>query len=86
MLNLRNVNQLQLQCLSVKPTLWTFDQICFGFKSLGLEFVVLSLWDAFSDERPDLSFVSHNYKLVNLFLDTKQCKRILSAAPWPVFS
>jgi hypothetical protein len=32
---------------------------CFLFKSLGLEFVVLSLLGALSDERPGLSFVSH---------------------------
>jgi membrane-associated PAP2 superfamily phosphatase len=37
--------------------LWTFDQILFLFKSLGLEFVVLSLWCALFDERPGLSFV-----------------------------
>jgi hypothetical protein len=30
---------------------------CFLFKSLGLEFVILSLWGALSDERPGLSFV-----------------------------
>jgi hypothetical protein len=33
---------------------------CFLFKSLGLEFVVLSLWGTLSDERPGLSFVSHS--------------------------
>jgi hypothetical protein len=27
---------------------------------MGLEFVVLSLWGAVSDERPGLSFVSHS--------------------------
>jgi hypothetical protein len=31
---------------------------CFLFKSLGLEFVVLSLWSSLSDERQGLSFVS----------------------------
>jgi hypothetical protein len=31
---------------------------CFLFKSLGLEFVVMSQWGALSDERPGLSFVS----------------------------
>jgi hypothetical protein len=30
------------------------------FKSFGLEFVLLSLWGALSDERPGLSFVSHS--------------------------
>jgi hypothetical protein len=39
----------QSVCLGVEPILWTFDL----FKSLGLEFVVLSLWGALSDERPD---------------------------------
>jgi hypothetical protein len=33
---------------------------CFFFKSLGMEFVVLSLWGALSNDRPGLSFVSHN--------------------------
>jgi hypothetical protein len=37
---------------------------CFLFKSLGLEFVVLSLWGALSDERPGLSFVTQ-YVLVS---------------------
>jgi hypothetical protein len=32
----------------------------FLFKSSGLEFVVLSLWSALSDERPGLSFVIHS--------------------------
>jgi hypothetical protein len=32
----------------------------FLFKILGLEFVVLSLWGALSDERSGLSFVSHS--------------------------
>jgi hypothetical protein len=34
----------------------TFTRYCFLLKSLGLEFVVLSLWGALSDERPGLSF------------------------------
>jgi hypothetical protein len=46
-------------CLGVEPTLWTFDQILLLFKCLGLEFVVLSLWGALSDERPGLSFVKY---------------------------
>jgi hypothetical protein len=37
--------------LGIEPTLWTFEQKLFLFKSLGLEFVVLSLWGALSDER-----------------------------------
>jgi hypothetical protein len=32
----------------------------FLFKCLGLKSVVLSLWGALSDDRPGLSFVSHN--------------------------
>jgi hypothetical protein len=41
----------QSVCLGVKPTWWTFDQILLPFKSLGLEFVVLSVehhlwWEA----------------------------------------
>jgi hypothetical protein len=32
---------------------------CFLFKSLGPEFVVLSVWGALSDGRPSLSFISH---------------------------
>jgi hypothetical protein len=51
----------QSVCLGVEPTLWTFDQILFPFKTLGLEFVVLSLWDGLSDERPGLFFVKCLY-------------------------
>jgi hypothetical protein len=49
----------QSVCLGVEPTLRTFDHLtryCFLFKSLGLEFVILSLWGALSDEKPGLSF------------------------------
>jgi hypothetical protein len=39
------------------PLYGRLTRYCFLFKSLGLEFVVLSLWGALSDERPDLFFV-----------------------------
>jgi hypothetical protein len=42
------------------PLCGRLTRYCFLFKSLGLEFVVLSLWGALSDERPGLSFVSHS--------------------------
>jgi hypothetical protein len=42
------------------PLCGHFTTYCFLFKSLGLGFVVLSLWDALSNERPGLSFVSHS--------------------------
>jgi hypothetical protein len=42
--------------LGIEPTLWTFNQILLPLLELGLEFVVLSLWGALSDERPGLSF------------------------------
>jgi hypothetical protein len=48
----------QSVCLGVEPTLGLLTIYCFLFKSLGLGFVVLSLWGALSDERPGLSFVS----------------------------
>jgi hypothetical protein len=49
------------QYLLVSSTLrWRLTRYCFLFRSLGLEFVVLSLWGALSDERPGLSFVSHS--------------------------
>jgi hypothetical protein len=40
---------------------------CLLFKSLGLEFVGLSLWSALSDERPGLSFVSHSLVKESLY-------------------
>jgi hypothetical protein len=40
------------------PLCGRLTRYCFLFKCLGLEFVVLSLWGALSDERPGLSFVS----------------------------
>jgi hypothetical protein len=43
------------------PLCGRLTRYCFLFKSLGLEFVVLSLWGALSDERPGLSFVSQNH-------------------------
>jgi hypothetical protein len=42
------------------PPCGRLTRYCFLFESLGLEFVVLSLWGALSDERPGLSFVSHS--------------------------
>jgi hypothetical protein len=42
------------------PLCGRLTRYCFLLKSLGLEFVVLSLWGALSDERPGLSFVSHS--------------------------
>jgi hypothetical protein len=42
------------------PLCGCLTRYCFLFKSLGLEFVVLSLWGALSDESPSLSFVSHS--------------------------
>jgi hypothetical protein len=42
------------------PLCGRLTRYCFIFKSLGLQFVVLSLWGALSDERPGLSFVSHS--------------------------
>jgi hypothetical protein len=42
------------------PLRGCLTRYCFLFKSLGLEFVVLSLWGALSDERPCLSYVSHS--------------------------
>jgi hypothetical protein len=50
----------QSVCLGVEPTSWTFDQILLPFQEFGLEFVVLSLWGALSDERPGLPFVSRS--------------------------
>jgi hypothetical protein len=42
------------------PLCGRLTRYCFLFKSLGLEFVVLPLWGALSDERPSLTFVSHS--------------------------
>jgi hypothetical protein len=42
----------QSVCLGFEPTLWTIDEILLHFQCLSLKFVVLSLWDALSDERP----------------------------------
>jgi hypothetical protein len=42
------------------PLCGRVTRYCFLFKSLGLEFVVMSLWGALSDERPGLFFVSHS--------------------------
>jgi hypothetical protein len=42
------------------PVCERLTRYCFLFKSLGLEFVVLSLWGALPEERPGLSFVSHS--------------------------
>jgi hypothetical protein len=42
------------------PLCGCLTSYCFLFKGLGLEFVVLSLSGALSDERPALSFVSNS--------------------------
>jgi hypothetical protein len=42
------------------PLCGRLTKYCFLFKRLGLQFVVLFLWSALSDERPGLSFVSHS--------------------------
>jgi hypothetical protein len=47
-------------CLGVEPVSGRLTRYCFLFKCLGLEFVVLSLWGALSDERSGLSFVSRS--------------------------
>jgi hypothetical protein len=46
--------------LMSSPLCGRLTRYCFLFKSLGLEFVALSLWGALSDERPGLSFVIHS--------------------------
>jgi hypothetical protein len=49
------------QCVLVlSPLCGRLTRYCFLIKNLGLEFVVISLWDALSDERPGLSFLSHS--------------------------
>jgi hypothetical protein len=50
----------QSVCLGVVPTFGRLTRYCFLFKTLGLKFVVMSLWGALSDERPGLSVVSHS--------------------------
>jgi hypothetical protein len=48
----------QPACLGIEPT---FDQILLPFWRVRVwDLCVLSLWDALSDERPGLSFVSHS--------------------------
>jgi hypothetical protein len=46
--------------LASSPLYGRLTRYCFLFKCLGLEFVVLSLWGALSDDRLGLSFVSHS--------------------------
>jgi hypothetical protein len=46
--------------LALSPLCGRLTRYCFLFKSLDLEFVVLSLWGTLSDDRPGLSFVSHS--------------------------
>jgi hypothetical protein len=46
--------------LASTPLCGRLTRYCFLFKSLGLGFVVLSLWGALSDERLRLSFVSQS--------------------------
>jgi hypothetical protein len=50
----------QSVCLGVEPYCGRLTRYCFLFKSVGLEFVVLSLRGALFDERLGLSFVSHS--------------------------
>jgi hypothetical protein len=52
------------QSLVSSPFCRRLTRYCFLFKSLGLEFVVLSLWGALSDERPGLSFESHSLVII----------------------
>jgi hypothetical protein len=62
------------------PLCGCLTRYCFLFKCLGLEFVVLSLWGALSDERLGLSFVSHSVVIslsVHLLL-TFLCFTLLS--------
>jgi hypothetical protein len=66
----------QSVCLGVEPTLWTFARYCFLFKSLGLEFAVLSLWGALSDDRQGLSF----YR-VRVTLRLTVCQYVLVSSP-----
>jgi hypothetical protein len=54
------VSQSVSYVLVSSPFCGRLTRYCFLFKSLGLEFVVLSLWGALSDERLGLSFVSHS--------------------------
>jgi hypothetical protein len=46
--------------LELSPLCGRLTRYCFIFKSLGLQFVVLSLSGGLSDESPGLSFVSHS--------------------------
>jgi hypothetical protein len=50
--------RVTLYVLVSSPLCGCLTRYCFHFKSLGLEFVVLSRWSAHSDGRPGLSFVS----------------------------
>jgi hypothetical protein len=59
------------QYVLVSSPLWgRLTRYCFLFKSFGLEFVVLSLWGALSDERPGLSFYKYG-TIVKQFMWTK---------------
>jgi hypothetical protein len=54
----QSVSQSVSQYILVSsPLCGRLNKYCFPFKSLGLEFVVLSLWGALSDERPGLSLL-----------------------------
>jgi hypothetical protein len=46
--------------LASSPLFGRLTRYCFLFKSFSLEFVVLPLWGALSDDRPGLSFESHS--------------------------
>jgi hypothetical protein len=60
------ISQSQSQYVLVSiPLCGRLTRYCFLFKCLGLEFVVLSLCGALSDERPGLSFVSLAIRYLN---------------------
>jgi hypothetical protein len=56
---------VSLGVLVSSPLCGRLTRYCFFFKSLGLQFVVLSLWGALSDERPGLSFVISGHIFLN---------------------
>jgi hypothetical protein len=86
-LSLQNVRVRVTLRLTVSQYVLVSNQLCgrltrycFLFKSLGLGFVVLSLWGALSDERPGLSFVSHSQVI---FLCVPLLFTFLSFTPLP---
>jgi hypothetical protein len=72
------------------PLCGRLNMYCFLFKSLGLKFVVLSLWGALSDERSGLSLVRVRVR-VTLRLTVSQSvsmswRRAHFADVWPVIA